>query len=195
MNGRILRLLQLNSGDTIQSAEAYADYLIEEFKKQPNAESQNGWQIENEITLEYSGNQLISIRQSSFENLGGAHPNIRINLRSYSTLSGERVSLKDVFLDNYEDSLLQLCNFHLRNALSSSLEIDYADMNDAFKAQSFKLSESFALNETGIVFIHLDPIIQNNGTGFIEFTIPYSELIDANLIDEKGVLGFLLGSV
>lgn len=195
INLKILRLLRIQNQDSVTDAEAYSESLIDEFKKAQLVDNGAGTQIENEIALEYASNQLISIRQFSLEISGGAHPNARLTLRSYSTETGQRVYLNNVFKTGFSDSLTKLARFYLENAINSSMEIEYAAGSKTGSSAGFELSENFNLNENGISFFHLDPIVQSDGYGFIEFTIPYTELIKSDLIDENGVLGFLLGSV
>jgi len=196
INKKILNLMLGNYRDSLASAEAFADYLIDEYKtfaySLPGA---NGWQIENQVDLDYLANEIMSVRQESFENLGGAHPNIRLALRSYSLLSGQRIKLADVFTPNYQDSLLFLCQYHLKNAINATMLVDNEKQQKLQRELDFELSENFLLNGNGISFIHINQNLQSNGIGPIEFSVPYSELIEAGILDEHGALGFLLGMV
>lgn len=196
INKKILNLMLGNYRDSLASAEAFADYLIEEYKNfaysLPGA---NGWQIENQVDLEYLSNQILSVRQESFENLGGAHPNLRLALRSYSLVSGQRIKLVDVFTPNYQDSLLFLCSYHLKNAINATMLMDEGKNANLQRELDFDLSDNFLLHETGISFIHINQNLQSGGIGPIEFSVPYSELIEAGILNEEGALGFLLGMV
>ncbi|MBI1223468.1 MAG: DUF4163 domain-containing protein [Bacteroidetes bacterium] len=196
INQRIVRMLKVHVQDSVGSAEEYSDYLIEEFKKtQSENSTAAGWQIENEIAVEYMANRIVSIRQFGLENNGAAHPDFSLHLRSFSALNGQRILLDDVFKDNYRDSLMKLAVFYLGTAMNASMEIEFVEGSTKGASSGFELSENFNLDENGINFLHIDPLNQSDGSGFVEFTIPYSELIDANLINENGVLSFLLGSV
>ncbi len=196
INKKILNLMLGNYKDSLESAEAFADYLIDEYKTFSKSLGKvNGWQIENQVDLDYLANEIISVRQQSFENLGGAHPNIRMVLRSYSLVSSKRIYLQDVFKPNYEDSLLFLCQYHLKNAINASLLSDFGPDSRFTKDIDFTLSDNFLLSETGINFIHISENLQSSGIGPIEFGVPYTELIEAGILNEKGALGFLLGMV
>lgn len=197
VNKQIIGLLLGTMRDSFSSVEAYGDYLIQEYKTfSRGSKSAEGWQIENEVRVEYASNQLISLRLESFENLGGASPTLRMGMRSFSQATGKRLVLGDVFKPNYEDSLLFLCRYHLKNMLTSNLDVTYDQDFLKDREMGFELSEHFLLNEVGISFMYLDPVIRHSsGTGWIEFTVPYSELIEADILNEKGALGFLLGSV
>lgn len=194
INDQILHLLLGNNSDSFESAEAYSNHLIKEYRIfSKESDKATGWQIENEIQLEYASNQIVSVRQESFEYIGIA-PSVGVALRSFSQLTGDRIFLRDVFKENYQDSLMYLCRYHLKRTLESNLDLNF-DESDLNEEKQFKLSEQFLLNETGISFLYLDISLLSSGSGWIEFTIPYSELIEADILDEKGVLGFLLGSV
>jgi|GEM_PF-2167843 len=196
INKKILHLMLGNYQDSLESAEAFADYLINEYKSYSSSlTGATGWQIENQVDLDYLANEIISVRQESFENLGGAHPNIRMSLRSYSLVSGKRISLADVFQPNYQDSLLFLCQYHLKSAINASMLVDYENGQKIQRELDYTLSENFLLNESGISFIHSSQSLQSNGLGPLEFSVPYSELIEAGILNEKGALGFLLGMV
>lgn len=196
VNKQILGLLLGPLRDSFDNAEAYSNSLLQEYKSFSKGSSNaTGWQIENVVGLEYASNQLISVRMESFENLGGASPNLKVGLRSFSQSTGKRLVLADVFEPNYEDSLLFLCHYHLKQALTTNLEVTFDQGFLADREKGFELNEHFLLNEVGISFVYFDPAFQASGTGWIEFTVPYSELIEANILNEKGALGFLLGSV
>ncbi|HCS21867.1 MAG TPA: hypothetical protein DIW47_15135 [Bacteroidetes bacterium] len=196
VNEHIIGLLLGTMRDSFKHVDAYTDHLVREYKAySKGAADVAGWQIENEVRIEYASNQLISVRLESFENFGGASPNLRVGLRSFSQSTGKRLVLADVFKENYEDTLLYLCHYHLKNALTTNLEVTYEDGFLQDREKGFELNEHFLLNETGISFVYFDPAFQATGAGWQEFTVPYSELIEANILDEKGALGFLLGSV
>lgn len=196
VNKQIIGLLLGPLRDSFDNVETYTDYLIQEYKSfSKGAKNVAGWQIEHDLRIEYASNQLISVRLESFENSGGASPNLRVGLRSFSQTSGKRLVLADVFKENYEDTLLYLCHYHLKNALTTNLEVTYEDGFLLDREKGFELTEHFLLNEVGISFVYFDPAFQASGAGWQEFTVPYSELIEANILDEKGALGFLLGSV
>jgi len=73
--------------------------------------------------------------------------------------------------------------------------VDYEKQQKLQRELDFELSENFLLNGNGISFIHISQSLQSNGIGPIEFSVPYSELIEAGILDEHGALGFLLGMV
>ncbi|MHB1277568.1 MAG: DUF3298 and DUF4163 domain-containing protein [Bacteroidia bacterium] len=196
VNEQIIRLLLGTLRDSFDNMDAYTNHLIQEYKTfSKGAKDAAGWQIENEVRVEYAANQLISVRLESIENFGGASPNLRVGLRSFSQNTGKRLVLADVFKENYEDTLLYLCHYHLKHALTTNLEVTYEDGFLLDREKGFELNEHFLLNEVGISFVYFDPAFQASGAGWQEFTVPYSELIEANILDEKGALGFLLGSV
>lgn len=196
VNEQIIGLLLGTLRDSFDNMDAYTNHLIQEYKSfSKGAKNVAGWQIENEVRVEYAANQLISVRLESFENFGGASPNLRVALRSFSQSTGKRLVLADVFKENYEDSLLFLCHYHLKHALTTNLEVTYEDGFLLDREKGFELNEHFLFNEVGISFVYFDPAFQASGAGWQEFTVPYSELIEANILNEKGALGFLLGSV
>lgn len=194
INRHFIRMILGEFHDSLENPEDYARLRVHEYellsagdKKYP------GWQIEKLVGIAYSGNQLLSFRFDALENTGGVQAQNKLTLETWSLKSGQRIILDQVFSGNFRDSLEKLARFHLGQAMQTSLELVSTDPQN-FNPDGFRLSDQFLLDENGISFLY-DQRLPGAGNGLIEFTIPYTELIDYNLIDENGPLGFLLGSV
>ncbi len=194
LNTRILSMLLGEYRDSFSSAEAYAGFLLNEYEKQAaGSPSYPGAQVEKVQSVVYARNQLLGLRLEVLENAGGARAQNRLVLQSWSQKDARRIFLDDVFQGTYRDTLTKLARYHLGQAMQINLEAVEGNKS-GFSADGFRLNEQFLLDDNGISFLY-DQQLPGTGEGIIEFTIPYSELIEYNLINEDGPLGFLLGSV
>src|SRR5690606_27345469 len=196
INTHITRFLIGAYRDSFENPGNYASYLKEEYQRQAqNNPSFPGWQIEKLLSVASSANEILSLRLESFENLGGAHPENKILFQNYWLRSGKRIALSELFKTGFEDSLIHLAQYHLRQALQVDLEMGVDGTPTSYDVNAFRLGENFLLDENGISFLFERESLTATGGSQVEFTIPFSELIEYNLINEKGPLGFLLGSV
>lgn len=193
LNTQILRFLMGSFKDSFETAEQYSNYLLKEYENQASlVKGFPGWHKEKVMTVVYASNGLLTLRMEAFENTGGAHPENKTQFRNYLVYGAKRIFLEDLFKDNYRDSLLSLARFHLRQALQIDLEVRVDGQKADSDEMAFQLSDNFLIDENGISFLYERDALSSAGEGEVEFTIPYSQLIEYDLIKESGPLGFII---
>ena len=66
------------------------------------------WSNERNISVKHKSDNLLCIEFAEYAYLGGAHPNSRTTFVSYRMQQGEELALDHLFIDGYQETLLQI---------------------------------------------------------------------------------------
>lgn len=157
VNNAIVNSIYGFTGNSIEAAtdsfvsiaqKEYYDLRPEYFNEKeinPSAEWFN-YMYKVSTDVEYGRNNVIIYKSECHYYTGGAHPNTMVTYLNFDPISGEEITLTDIFKDGYEE---YLCN-RLTDALADKigansrkeiLEKGYLNFNDIYPSENFMLQK------------------------------------------------------
>ena len=177
LNAEIRSFAFRNIDDSVaKDAEAWAAAFFTEYK-QFGKQLPAPWDESNDIQVIANSDRIFSLSISIEGYTGGAHPNTRVDYRSYDPKNGRRYQLGDWLKKGYEAALQTAGEKAFRQARGLPAEGDLNDFGFTFD-QGFQLNDNYAATPEGLVFYFNPYEIASYADGPTELTIPYSELKD-----------------
>ncbi|TNE78884.1 MAG: DUF3298 domain-containing protein [Bacteroidetes bacterium] len=164
-----------------QVAQQYlADY--DSLKKTTHETS--AWQIERELQLLANPYQVLSFRLETYDFTGGVNPSSLSSFLNLNPQNGQKLQLSTLFSDVHRDTLSKLASecFALDQAIL--LKKMEGRFELSFTNDIYKLNDNFGFTESGLLFVLNNFEYSTTGEP-VEFTIPYSRLQEAGLINEE----------
>lgn len=161
------------------------DSLIAEF-----ADYQSGWLIEVNGDILYQDKKFISIATTIFTYTGGAHPNGQQIYRSYNLATGEPITLDQVMINGYEESLNESAEIEFRMLKKIPPSRSLSEEGYWFEDEEFRLNNNFVIINKSLIFYFNAYEIGPYSLGPTELELKLTDY--ANVIDEDGVLGDLV---
>ncbi|AJR02756.1 DUF3298 and DUF4163 domain-containing protein [Siansivirga zeaxanthinifaciens] len=124
------------------------------------------WEVQIDGEVLVSNPKLTSISITSYTNTGGAHGNTSINFLNFNSVTGEKLSLEDIFND--------LLAF--KNIAKEYFDQAIKDKNGLFNPETFELPENIGFTKEGVILLYNSYEIAPYSTGIIEFTIPIEKI-------------------
>ncbi len=171
-----------------EDVEAALSQFIEEYKKfkVDFPDYPTSWSIEREIKVYYQNAGLASLSFYEFSFTGGAHPNSGVYYVNFDLQSGKRLTLKDLFTEGFQERLNIVAEKRFRELKAIAPNQTYADAGFWFENEQFKLTDNFAVGDTGVVFYYNNYEVAPYAMGPTELGISYRDLKE--LIDPNGPL-------
>lgn len=155
--------------DYTQMAKKDYDRRNEELKK-----SWHAYSLGTQYTTSRIDNCIISVIQNDYEYTGGAHPNATRFAQTFSTVTGKRLTLKDITTD-VEEAIKGINDYILQETKKEAYKgYFFEDYEKHIK--DILTEDTWYFSDEGLVIISNEYIISPHSTGILEFTIPYSEL-------------------
>lgn len=192
INPIIEQLILGNYRDSFSTLETYLDYIIQDYQQALNADSLlMGWQVEHEVIVEWIDSQIISLRHEYFDNRGGAHPDLGLNMRSYDLKSMKRLVLNQLFEGDFDVALTEIGRKYLRLSLETNLSLSNDPKEIESLVSRFVPSDLFLLNAEGIQFYLPVEDMNQVVMDWVIFTIPYEVLVSGLPINPQGPISYL----
>jgi hypothetical protein len=177
LNAEIRSFAFRNIDDSVaKDAEAWAAAFFTEYKQFGN-QLPAPWDETHIIQVVANSARIFSLSISIEGYTGGAHPNTRVDYRSYDPKNGRRYQLGDWLKKGYEAALQTAGEKAFRKARDLSAEVDLNDAGFTFD-QGFQLNDNYAATPKGLLFYFNPYEIASYADGPTELIIPYSELKD-----------------
>jgi hypothetical protein len=144
------------------------------------------WELSRSIEVQYSDEKIFSVSFTEYSYLGGAHPNSYTVFTVLELNSGNKITLEDIFIANYEPILNKIAEQEFRKL--KELE-EYEDLDEAgfwFDDNKFSINDNFALSDEGLTFYYNNYEITAYAYGPTELIIPLAKI--SQLIKDGGIL-------
>ncbi|ABL64813.1 DUF3298 and DUF4163 domain-containing protein [Chlorobium phaeobacteroides] len=160
-----------------KSIETLSDNFLKEYERVRKDFPVNWpyvFMLDGSVLLNRSG--LLSIDLSSYSFTGGAHGSSHTEYFVFDTLSGDRLKLKDVFEERFENALNTLIEKRYREmkGLSPSDKLN-GEKGELFE-NFIHFNNNFALTDKGVSFLYNQYEIAARPAGTIEVDLSYGEL-------------------
>jgi hypothetical protein len=174
--------------DKIDSFDELINSFFDEYRqfKTDIPDSYQEWFIERSGSVKFYNDDFISLIFSENTYLGGAHPNSYTVFTVLDLNSGNKITLEDIFIADYEPILNKVAEEEFRKL--KELE-EYEDLDEAgfwFDDNKFSINDNFALSDEGLTFYYNNYEITAYAYGPTELIIPLAKI--SQLIKDGGIL-------
>ncbi len=151
----------------------FKDYLETNKNTKPGEDFQSNFSNESSVSVLYNSGDLLSIGETIYTYMGGAHGMINTTLSSYQLQNKKKLGLDDLFKPGYQPVVSKLLEAGVRkqfnikptDPLSGTLFVDKLEVTD-----------NFAVTNKGILFLYNSDEIASHAQGEISVFIPFSDL-------------------
>lgn len=129
-------------------------------------ESSQIWEAQIDGEVLFQSSEIISISITSYVDTGGAHGILNISVLNFNSITGNRISNKDLFTDF--DGFKAIAQTYFYQAIKE---------NDVvFDQNKFDLPTNIGYTDDGLVLLYNTYEIAPYSTGIIEFAIPFKAI-------------------
>ncbi len=191
-NISINMFFSVDNEDTKKSFDELADEFINDYKefRRDVPDFHIAWYFERFGTVLFYNKDFISFRITENSYLGGAHPNSYSVLTVFDLITGNKVSLNDIFNKGYQTKLNQIAEKEFRVLKEISVDESLNDAGFWFEDNKFTINDNFALTDEGITFYYNNYEITAYAYGPTELVIPISKI--SEIIKKDGILAELM---
>lgn len=143
------------------------------------------WVFEMKIDVLLNRPSLLSLRVNQLEFTGGAHANSWANYLTIDLGTGQVLNLKELFVENFEPTLLAISEAAFKRSLDLDLDTNLVDTQYEFSTGTFMLPPNFSVGAEGLHFYYNPYDLGAFALGAISFEVPYQEIlsiIDTNVL-------------
>jgi hypothetical protein len=184
INASIQAELCLNqAGDmAYQSVNQRMDDFIQDFKenqaefKKMDLKFASKWLSEININVLLNNGYFISYQIDETNFTGGAHANVWKRFYNFSVKNTTKLTLDDIFLENYEGPLSKIAENYFKKAVGLSTNTNIEETDFEFESGAFELSPHFALQKDALHFYYNPYDLGPFALGEVSFSIPYVEI-------------------
>ena len=191
----ILEFVLRRTDDSLRapSVEAVMQSFLESFEsfRRDFPDAGQAWEVDRQVAILPSVEGIVSIEARVFENTGGAHPNTSIRLASFDDRNGKRLTLGDILMPGYEQSLARMGESAFRSARSMPADSSIGDSGFWFEGGLFRLPSTFAVTSDGLRFYFNPYEVAPYALGPTDFLIPFAQI--ESLIRPDGPLSGKVG--
>jgi hypothetical protein len=153
-----------------QFRDAYAEF------RQAFPEAPARWTVEQQASVRYQDDRVVTLAVVESSYTGGAHPNERRTLASFDLETGERVALDRLFVEGFEEPLREAGERAFRAARQLAPEESLADAGFTFENDRFHLPGEFGMVGEGLLFQFDAYEVGPYALGPTEFLVPIGEI-------------------
>lgn len=172
-----------------ENVEQLAFLFMQQFKIAP---FEADWTLQQDVSVIWADEQLLSIESQRNEYAGGAHGSNRVDLMTVDLATGNLLSLNKAFKLGYESELNSLADAIFRQLNGLTLDDDYEANGFSFAGNQFALNDNFAFVKNGIRFYFNPYEVAAYARGPTDLLIPYKDI--AHLIKPDGFFSKVAGS-
>lgn len=134
------------------------------------------WEADIEGEISYQSPTLICISVDSYVFTGGAHGMSSITFFNFDPQTGMPMEQNDLISD--QENFTKVAEAYFQEEVIETDKILFEDT-------SFVMPENMGFDDQGVIFLYNPYEIGPYATGMIEFRIPYKELTDFIILDNK----------
>jgi hypothetical protein len=167
-------------GENELNAEDVCEKFIDEYANFVNDTSINedgynlAWYDNRNAEFISIQKKVISVKTSTSNFYGGAHPNSYVYLRNYDPVSGDSIGLEMIFNEDALNELSNLAEHIFRKSKNISKNTSLDSEGYWFEDDHFELTPNFAFTDQGLWFYYNDYEIAPYSMGESEIIVPYS---------------------
>jgi len=134
------------------------------------------WNYMSDMKIIYNNNNILSYAIYNYEFTGGAHGSSLTILKNIDIKTQNEILLEDIFIENYENKLLE----KILQSLVMKFNVNtFVDLNEyLFDYESVTITNNFYLDSSGICFVYNQYEIAPYSSGQIYAYIDYSDISD-----------------
>lgn len=144
------------------------------------------WSMEVNSDIIYQDSLFISVASTIYSYTGGAHPNSYQVYRSYNLTNGKALSLSDILIPEFENTLNEAGEIEFRMLKEIPPSQSLKDKGFYFENGKFTLNDNFAIINNSLIFYFNPYEIAPYANGPTELELKLTDYV--NLISDKGVL-------
>ena len=186
------RLFGVLADNNVTSVEQFLKTFIEDYEQalQGDAENIGAWSIMFEATIQYSDENLLSLRILDSLFVGGAHPMSNVTYLVFSLKTGELINLSAFVPEEKIGALSKVAEKHFRKIHSLKPDETYEQAGFLFPQNRFSLNRNFLVAKSGLSFCFNQYEIAPYAMGITELVIPWAGIKSA--VNPKGPAGNFL---
>ncbi len=142
------------------------------------------WMMEVRGKIENYTPKILCYSISAVNFMGGAHPNTQFRYINFDRKTGKLLTLKDIFTVGFESKLNAILDKLIRKIYFLKPDDNLSEKIGLFE-NKIEFNNNFAITKHGIKFYYNPYEIAPYSVGFIEITIPYSELEEILPLNSK----------
>ncbi len=129
-----------------------------------------------DFTIEYNGNNLLSVLCQQYESTGGAHPNTFWLSQTFDVTTGKKLALTDFLVGSKNEALEKVYNTVLAQINEKEGTNDFVfNPSYAEDVKKYYNEEDFVLTDNSFKIYYQLYAIAAYATGFPQFEIPYDK--------------------
>lgn len=121
--------------------------------------------------------KVLSLKCSTTNFYGGAHPNQFVMLRNFNPYTGDSLGLGMIFNPENLEELSRLGEKYFRKSQKLKPNESFEDAGYWFKDNQFFLTDNFAFTHEGLLFYFNEYEVAPYSSGAIYFVVPYSVIM------------------
>lgn len=134
------------------------------------------WEMIRRVEVLLNHPKVISLKSSEYAFTGGAHGMSATRLASYWTESGEAVKLSDLLIPDFDRQLNTIGEKLFRQQWEIPEDQDLDEAGFWFENNRFRLSDNFAVDTNGLVFLYNPYEVAPYSFGTLELTVDFREI-------------------
>lgn len=177
---------------SVNSVEEMVEELTSTYKQLVDdfEDYEQSWLVEINADILYQNEDYISLASTVFNYTGGAHPNNSQIYKSYDLKTGNVITLSDLFVEGYQNTLFQAAEIEFRMQKEIPPQNTLASAGYWFEDDQFELNENFAIINKSLIFYFNPYEIGPYSLGATELELKLTDYVD--LIKKNGLLAGLL---
>jgi len=188
-------LLDNYSEPRIKTLDEMAEKFFKDYEESRKdfPDYSTSWEINNNISVIYNENSMVSFQSEFYHYTGGAHGNSGIYFSNFNSQTGEQLELAHLLIPGYENELNKTAKKIFRNIRELKSEDNFEEAGFWFEGNKFALNENFGIKTDGLVFFFNSYEIAPYAMGPTEIRIPYKEI--KNLVKQDGLLNKVISNL
>jgi len=139
------------------------------------------------VKVLYASPRVFSLEFDDGSFTGGAHPNFFSAYQNFDVLTGAKIRLADILVQEYQVPLTLIAEQKFRKAKGLSADASLRQAGYSFDNDRFRLAGNFAIGPEGLTFLYNLYEIASYAQGITVFLIGYGEI--NTLIRPDGPVG------
>jgi hypothetical protein len=141
-----------------------------------NAAYRHRWMLERKAEVVSQSRDVVCLRLTENQDLGGAHPLQTAQYATFSRYTGQKLALEDLMVPGFEDRLAVMAELRFREVRKLATTEDLMKAGFTFPDGRFRISRNYGVTEKGLVFYYNPYEIAPYSAGPTEVLVPFSDV-------------------
>ena len=181
-------LLDNYSELSIKTVDEIAERFFKDYEeaRRDFPDHSTSWEINNNISVIYNENSIVSSQSEFYHYTGGAHGNSGVYFSNFNSQTGEKLELADLLIHGYENEMNKAAEKIFRKEKQLGANANLESEGFWFEENKFSLNKNFGIKNEGLVFYFNSYEIAPYAMGPTEILMPYKEI--KSLVKQNGLL-------